>query len=98
ALYVFGTSLHTSILGALLFVSPLLWYPVYGLGSSALEDQQFAGLIMWIPGGCILAATALLLISHWLAETERRTMARERATLLKLNASEDLALAKGGRR
>ena len=98
AFYVFGTSLHTGILGALLFFSPRLWYPIYGLGGAALEDQQLAGLIMWIPGGFVLAATALLLISYWLAETERRITARERLTLPKLNSPKDLALAKGGHR
>ena len=98
ALYVFATSLHTSILGALLFFSPRFWYPAYGLGASALEDQQLAGLIMWIPAGFVLAATALLLISHWLSETERRMTARERLTSLKPNSREALAVAKGGRR
>jgi putative membrane protein len=77
AFYVFATSLHKNVLGALLFLSPRLWYPVYGNGPAVLADQQLAGLVMWAPGGIVLAGTALFFFARWLAETERR-VARER--------------------
>src|SRR5581483_413959 len=78
ALYVFATSLHKNVLGALLFLSPLIWYPIYGTSPAALADQQLAGLVMWVPGGVVLAVTALFLVGRWLAETERRVATRER--------------------
>jgi cytochrome c oxidase assembly factor CtaG len=98
AFYVFATSVHTSILGALLFFSPRPWYPLYSGAPDAIEDQQLAGLIMWVPGGFVLAATALLLISHWLREAERRSTVRERVIPVKSQAQQTLALAKGAKR
>jgi cytochrome c oxidase assembly factor CtaG len=63
--YLFGTALHTSVLGALLTFSEASWYQVYQnstgpWGLSALEDQQLGGLIMWIPGGLTYLIVALL--------------------------------------
>jgi cytochrome c oxidase assembly factor CtaG len=37
-----------------------------------LEDQQLAGLIMWIPFGVVLTILALALFAAWLGESERR--------------------------
>ena len=67
-LYVFTTSLHSGVLGALLTFAPRLWYPIYDArtaawGLSALEDQQLAGLLMWIPGGAVHAAAALAAVT-----------------------------------
>lgn len=78
ALYTFATALHTGFLGALLFLAPRPWYPPYAAAADALEDQQLAGLIMWVPGGVILALTALLLFWRWLDDMERRGAVRER--------------------
>jgi cytochrome c oxidase assembly factor CtaG len=55
---LFTTSLHATLLGALLTLSPSIWYESYGAaaeagGLSALEDQQLAGLVMWVPGGLV---------------------------------------------
>jgi len=64
---LFATSLHTGFLGALLMVSPRLWFPASGgFGLSPLEDQQLAGAIMWMPGGMVYAAAALALASRWI--------------------------------
>jgi putative membrane protein len=70
---LFGTALHTGLLGALLTFSDASWYPVYrastGLwGLSPLEDQQLGGLIMWIPGGLTYLIVALLAASRLLRE------------------------------
>ena len=70
-LYLFTTAVHTSILGALLAFGRVPWYTVYaGPASrwhvSALEDQQIGGLIMWIPGGLVYLAAALVLFGIWL--------------------------------
>jgi cytochrome c oxidase assembly factor CtaG len=66
--YLFATSLHTEFLGALLMLSPRLWFPAPGgFGLSPLEDQQLAGAIMWMPGGMIYAALALVQAGRWVS-------------------------------
>ena len=77
ALFVFATSVHTSVLGALLTFARAAWYPVYAgrgadWGVGALEDQQLAGLYMWIPSGLTFLVIALALVAAWLGEAERR--------------------------
>jgi cytochrome c oxidase assembly factor CtaG len=74
-LYLFATAVHTSLLGALLTFTSSLWYPAYGAttgpwGLMPLEDQQLAGLIMWIPGGIVYAGAALALFASWLRESD----------------------------
>jgi putative membrane protein len=81
AFYVFATSVHTGLLGLLLFIARRPFYPTYASTPEALEDQQLAGLIMWIPGGVIMAITAMVLFALWLKESDRRIFARERLAL-----------------
>lgn len=38
----------------------------------ALEDQQLAGLLMWIPAGGVFILVGLALFAAWLGEAERR--------------------------
>ena len=73
-LYVFATAMHTQILGALLTFGRRIWYPTHALrtGSAALEDQQLAGIVMWVPFGVIFVVIALALFAAWLGEAERR--------------------------
>jgi cytochrome c oxidase assembly factor CtaG len=76
-LFVFATAVHTSILGALIGVAPRLIYAIYEqrarlAGWQPLEDQELAGLIMWIPSGLLFLITALALFAAWLGEAERR--------------------------
>ena len=75
--YVFTTALHTGGLGALLTFAPAPWCTAYegttaAWGLTRLEDQQLAGLIMWIPGSMTYLAAALVLVAAWLREAERR--------------------------
>ena len=75
-LYVFVTSMHTGLLGALLTFAHGAWYPTYAerapaWGFDPIEDQQVAGLIMWIPASIVLAVLALALFAAWLGESER---------------------------
>lgn len=75
--YVFLTAVHSSILGALMTVAPSLWYPSYAAAGApwrvdALEDQQLAGLLMWVPSGVIWIVLGLALLAAWLGESERR--------------------------
>jgi len=82
--YLFTTAVHTSALGALLTFSPTLWYPAYGSsaatwGFTPLEDQQLAGLMMWIPGSVGYLIAALALLAAALRAAELRSVQRERA-------------------
>jgi putative membrane protein len=75
--YVFITAAHSGALGALITFAPSVLYPIYATttarwGFSALDDQQLAGLIMWIPAGVLLTIAAVGLMVGWLAEAERR--------------------------
>ncbi len=65
---LFTTAVHSSILGALMTFSNQNWYAVY----ASLEDQQLAGLIMWVPGGIILLIAMLGLLGRWLYDMEKR--------------------------
>ena len=62
---LFITMLVTGALGALLTFATVPWYSTYAVlhvpyASSALEDQQLGGLLMWVPGGVVYMACALL--------------------------------------
>ena len=83
---LFATTLHSSILGALLTLGTVAWYPLYGgrsaaWGLTAIEDQQLAGLVMWVPGGLVYMGAALALAAMWLGESETRARRWETALL-----------------
>jgi putative membrane protein len=83
-LYLFTTSVHSGILGALITFAGSAWYPSYvGLtnswGLTPLEDQQLGGLIMWIPAGLVYVIAALAMLAGWLRESELRVQKRERS-------------------
>lgn len=76
-LFVFMTAMHSGILGALITFAERLWYPVHegrtrAAGLDPLQDQQLAGLLMWIPAGVILMVLGLGFLAAWLGESERR--------------------------
>src|SRR5205085_5708203 len=67
-IYVFVTAGHSGALGALITFAPDLWYPIYGArtaawGLSPIEDQQLAGLIMWIPAGALFTILGIALFA-----------------------------------
>jgi len=71
--FVFLTAMHTGLLGVLLTFAHHVWYPTYThTAPHALEDQQLAGLIMWIPAGVLFLLVALALFAAWIGESERR--------------------------
>lgn len=45
--------------------------------SSAAVDENYGGLLMWIPGTMMFAATAMLMIYRWGREEERLTARRD---------------------
>ena len=71
------TSFVTGALGALMAFSDSPWYAGYArlalapFGLSPAEDQQIAGLIMWVPGGLVHLVVALILFRTLL--TPQRT-------------------------
>jgi len=72
ALCLFATSIVGGALGALMAVSESPWYGPYALlgmtpqGLTSAEDQQLAGLLMWVPGGFVHAGAALMLLAPFL--------------------------------
>jgi putative membrane protein len=73
-MYLFATSLHTGLLGILLALARQPLYPAQTRtalewGLTSLEDQQLAGLVMWVPAGLVYAAAALALAGVWIARS-----------------------------
>jgi putative membrane protein len=65
------TLMHTGLLGALLTFAQRPLYPIVAEGAAAwhlepLQDQQLAGLIMWVGGGAFYLLAALVLCAAWL--------------------------------
>lgn len=74
--HVFATLIHTSLLGALLALAPHVLFrvqtahaPAWGL--SPLEDQQLAGLVMWVPAGMVYVGAALALVAVGIRRSSR---------------------------
>ena len=70
ALWLFVTGFHAGGLGALLALSTRPWFH-----AGTLEQQQLAGLVMWVPAGGVLTAIALALLAGWLRAGARRASA-----------------------
>lgn len=69
---LFFTSLHSAILGIFLTLARQPWYPQQGefaavCGLTPLEDQQLAGLVMWVPPGLIYLGAALYFAARWIS-------------------------------
>jgi putative membrane protein len=80
ALYVFTMALQSGLLGALITFAEQTWYPAYAATTAAwgltpLEDQQLAGVVMWVPAGMVYLGAALGVLAHWFAVMERREAA-----------------------
>ncbi len=72
--HVFVTMIHTSVLGALIALAPAVLYRAQtvhalGFGLTPLEDQQLAGLVMWVPAGTIYAAAVVLCAARWISRS-----------------------------
>jgi cytochrome c oxidase assembly factor CtaG len=64
-LYLFAQSLIPTVLGAIITFADIVLYPYYAaaprvIGLSPLDDQQAAGLLMWLGGATIV----LLVLTH----------------------------------
>jgi cytochrome c oxidase assembly factor CtaG len=68
---LFVTTLHSGLLGLLLALSPRLWYPAQSVmaadwGLTPLQDQQVAGLVMWVPMSAVYTVAALWVAARWI--------------------------------
>jgi cytochrome c oxidase assembly factor CtaG len=82
-LYVFTGAFQGMALGALLAFASTPLYPFYvgrarGWGLTPLQDQQLAGVIMWIPSGVIYLVLACVLFVRWMTAMEREVRRDER--------------------
>ena len=94
-LYLFAAALPSGLLGALLTFAGRPLYPAQSLGAplwglTPLEDQQLAGLIMWMPGGLIYLCTAAGFFLAWLRQDDLGTYRPDVVT--ELNAPAGMAL------
>jgi cytochrome c2 len=76
-LMVVTAAVISGLPGALMTFAPRLLYPVSAdtaalCGLTAFEDQQLAGLLMWIPMDAAFFAVAAWLFLAWLREAERK--------------------------
>lgn len=68
ALAGLATAAQMSLLGALITLAPRPLFSVHAAttapwGLTSLEDQQFGGLLMWVPGGLLFAAVTLAVVA-----------------------------------
>jgi putative membrane protein len=75
---VVAVMMQMGLMGGLLTFSRRVLYPFYDgrvdqLGLSALEDQQLAGLIMWVPAAVPYLVGGLWLLHSWLERLQQRT-------------------------
>lgn len=76
AFCLFATSIIGGALGALMAISQSPWYAPYALlaitpqGLTPAEDQQLAGVLMWVPGGFVHAGAAIALLAPFLRAGE----------------------------
>ncbi|MDG4882733.1 cytochrome c oxidase assembly protein [Mesorhizobium sp. WSM4884] len=69
--YLFFTSMHCGLLGAILALSKNdIFVPRNSVASqwnlTGLEDQQLGGLIMWVGASAVYLAAALILAAFWI--------------------------------
>jgi putative membrane protein len=64
------TLTHTGLLGAWLTFAPR---PLYGVQSGSLQDQQLAGLLMWVPGGLVYGLVGVWAAWRWLQRLQLRS-------------------------
>lgn len=88
-LYVASAALLSALPGALIVIAPRPLYAAHRIGAisfglTPLEDQQLAGLAMWIPGGFVYLGVILGLLVLCLRRAERRATLRRASPVLAL--------------
>ena len=77
--FLFLTVLQSGILGALMTFTSQPWYSDYSAsvmrwGLTPLQDQQLAGLVMWIFGGTVFTLLTIGYFAAWLHALELRSL------------------------
>jgi putative membrane protein len=77
-LYLFTTVLQSGILGALMTFASQPWYSSYAgsvrhWGLTSLQDQQLAGIIMWMIGGAVFTLLTIGYFAAWLRAVEHHS-------------------------
>jgi cytochrome c oxidase assembly factor CtaG/cytochrome c2 len=80
-IFVATNGIVSGLPGALMILATQPLYPVHADRVAAwhmtlLQDQQLAGVIMWIPGGLAYAAATCFAFVKWLSGSERAVVAR----------------------
>jgi putative membrane protein len=75
--HLFVTMMHMTILSALIALSPRVLYNLQTaqaarFGLTPLEDQQLAGVVMWVPAGTIYVGAALAFAAMWIKRSGLR--------------------------
>ena len=78
-LLIAGTLMQSGALGAVLMLARAPWYPAHAAGARAwsttlLDDQQLAGLVMWVPASFVYMAAAAWVFLGWMRRDEREGM------------------------
>jgi putative membrane protein len=100
-LFMLTAAVLTDLPGALMVFAPRPLYPdnlatVAAWGLTPLQDQELAGLIMWIPAGAVYVGAAAWLFFAWMREAETRVLASARrvtATLMLIGCASLLLAA-----
>lgn len=75
SMLIFGTAFHSGLLGALLVLASEVLYRSHLSQSvvsiTPLQDQQLAGLIMWVPMGGVFLVTLAILVIRVLDDPDR---------------------------
>jgi putative membrane protein len=92
--FLFLTVLQSGILGALMTFTTQPWYSYYAdsaprWGLTPLQDQQLAGIIMWMPGGAIFTLLTIGYFAAWLRALEKRSEALQKRNLMLKNKGLD---------
>ena len=74
--FVFFTMLYSGLFGALLSLGDHALYahagPTLRWGIDPVDDQQRAGLLMWVPSSLTMMAVGLAIFAAWLGQSARR--------------------------
>ena len=76
-LYLFTMMLISGLLGALITFAPAAWYTSHLESTAAwnltpLEDQQLAGVIMWVPAGIVYLGIVLARLGSLISQQEQK--------------------------
>jgi putative membrane protein len=74
--FLFFQSLPATILGAIIALAQEPLYPYYTnvptlWGMSVMEDQQLAGLLMWVPASLVYFGVLTVVFIRWLSRSDR---------------------------